>query len=112
MEAKKKNIEVDNNKKIQDMKLSKRIIDLFILHQIEDSNARLRVIECQIKILEERRKHIFNNLNMCLFKFQNKKINEELEQIEEELFKQYEKICEEVNIKNKLKNSIFNNCDS
>lgn len=33
-------------------------------------------------------------------------------QIEEELSKQYEKICEEVNIKNKLKNTIFNNCDS
>ena len=60
MEAKKKNVEVDNNKKIEDMKLSKRIIDLFILRQIEDSNVRLRVIECQIKILEERRKHIFN----------------------------------------------------
>lgn len=62
------------------MKLSKRIIDLFIWYQIEDSNAWLRVMKSQVKFLEERRKQLFNNLDMCLFKFQKKKINEELEQ--------------------------------
>ena len=46
---------------------------------------------------------LFDDVNICFFKFQKKKINEELEHIEEELFKQYEKIGEEVNIKNKLK---------
>ncbi len=84
---------------------------MFIWYQIEDSNAWLRVMESQVNFLEERRKQLFANLDMCLFKFQKKKINEELEQIEKELFKQYEKIGEEVNIINKLKNAISNNND-
>ena len=100
---KKSNIEVGNNKETEDMKLSNKIIDLFIWYQIEDSNAWLSVLESQVKYLEERRKQLFNDLDMCLFKFQKKKINEELEQIEKELFKQYEKIGKEVDIMNKLK---------
>lgn len=69
------------------------------------------MLESQVKFLEERRKQLFDNLDMCLFKFQKKKINEELEQIEKELFKQYEKIGEEVDIMNKLKSTISNNND-
>lgn len=91
---KKSSIEVSKNSENGDIKLSNRIIDLFIWYQIEDSNALLRVLENQVKFLEERRKQLFDNLDMCLFKFQKKKINEELEQIEKELFKQYEKIGE------------------
>ena len=84
---KKSSIEVSKNSENEDIKLSNRIIDLFIWYQIEDSNAWLRVLESQVKFLEERRKQLFDNLDMCLFKFQKKKINEELEQIEKELFK-------------------------
>ena len=108
---KKSSIEVSKNSENEDIKLSNRIIDLFIWYQIEDSNAWLRVLESQVKFLEERRKQLFDNLDMCLFKFQKKKINEELEQIEKELFKQYEKIGEEVDIMNKLKSAISNNND-
>jgi 5'-deoxynucleotidase YfbR-like HD superfamily hydrolase len=108
---KKSSIEVSKNSENEDIKLSNRIIDLFIRYQIEDSNAWLRALENQVKFLEERRKQLFDNLDMCLFKFQKKKINEELEQIEKELFKQYEKIGEEVDILNKLKNAISNNND-
>lgn len=108
---KKSSIEVSKNSENEDIKLSNRIIDLFIWYQIEDSNVWLRVLESQVKFLEERRKQLFDNLDMCLFKFQKKKINEELEQIEKELFKQYEKIGEEVDIMNKLKSAISNNND-
>lgn len=108
---KKSSIEVSKNSENEDIKLSNRIIDLFIWYQIEDSNAWLRVLESQVKFLEERRKQLFDNLDMCLFKFQKKKINEELEQIEKELFKQYEKIGKEVDIMNKLKSAISNNND-
>ena len=105
---KKSSIEVSKNGENEDIKLSNRIIDLFIWYQIEGSNAWLRVLKSQVKFLEERRKQLFDNLDMCLFKFQKKKINE---QIEKELFKQYEKIGEEVDIMNKLKSSISNNND-
>lgn len=108
---KKSSIEVSKNGENEDIKLSNRIIDLFIWYQIEGSNAWLRVLKSQVKFLEERRKQLFDNLDMCLFKFQKKKINEELEQIEKELFKQYEKTGEEVDIMNKLKSSISNNND-
>ena len=108
---KKSSIEVSKNGENEDIKLSNRIIDLFIWYQIEGSNAWLRVLKSQVKFLEERRKQLFDNLDMCLFKFKKKKINEELEQIEKELFKQYEKIGEEVDIMNKLKSSISNNND-
>ena len=108
---KKSSIEVSKNGENEDIKLSNRIIDLFIWYQIEGSNAWLRVLKSQVKFLEERRKQLFDNLDMCLFKFQKKKINEELEQIEKELFKQYENIGEEVDIMNKLKSSISNNND-
>ena len=108
---KKSSIEVSKNGENEDIKLSNRIIDLFIWYQIEGSNAWLRVLKSQVKFLEERRKQLFDNLDMCLFKFQKKKINEELEQIEKELFKQYEKIGEEVDIMNKLKSSISNHND-
>ena len=83
---KKSSIEVSKNGENEDIKLSNRIIDLFIWYQIEGSNAWLRVLKSQVKFLEERRKQLFDNLDMCLFKFQKKKINEELEQIEKELF--------------------------
>ena len=109
MKAKKKiSVEVDNNKETEDMKLSKRVIDLFIWYQIEDSNAWLRVLESQVKFLEERRKQLFKEFDNCLFKFQKKKVNEELKKIEKELFKQYENIGEEVSIINKLKSAIAN----
>lgn len=91
---KRSSVAVDNNKEIEDMKLSKRIIDLFIWYQIEDSNAWLRVLESQVKFLEERRKQLFEEFDNCLFKFQRKQVNEELEKIEQELFKQYENIGE------------------
>ncbi len=45
---KRSSVEVDNNKETEDMKLSKRIIDLFIWYQIEDSNAWLRVLEIML----------------------------------------------------------------
>lgn len=106
---KKSSIEVDKNIEIEDMKLSNKIINYYILEQIKDSNAWLNVLECQVKFLEERRKQLFDDLDMCLFRFQKKRINEELEQIEKELFKQYEKIGEEVDIMNNLKSAIFNN---
>ena len=105
---KKSSVEVDNNKETEDMKLSKRVIDLFIWYQIEDSNAWLRVLESQVKFLEERRKQLFEEFDNCLFKFQKKQVNEELEKIEQELFKQYENIGEEVSIINKLKSAIAN----
>ena len=108
---KKSSIEVDKNIEIEDMKLSNKIINYYILEQIKDSNAWLKVFESQVKFLEERRKQLFDDLDMCLFKFQKKRINEELEQIEKELFKQYEKIGEEVDIMNKLKSAISNNND-
>lgn len=63
------------------MKLSKRVIDLFIWYQIEDSNAWLRVLESQVKFLEERRKQLFEEFDNCLFKFQKKQVNEELEKL-------------------------------
>lgn len=72
--------------------ITNKVLDLMLWYQIEDSNARLRVIESQVKFLEERRKQLFDDLYMCFLKFQKKKINEELEHIEEELFKQYKKI--------------------
>ena len=106
---KKSSIEIDKNIEIEDMKLSNKIINYYILEQIKDSNALLKVLESQVKFLEERRKQLFDDLDMCLFKFQKKKINEELEQIEKELFKQYEKIGEEVDIINNLKSAISNN---
>ena len=39
---KKSSIEVSKNSENEDIKLSKRVIDLFIWYQIEDSNAWLR----------------------------------------------------------------------
>ena len=109
MKAKKKiSVEVDNNKETEDMKLSKRVIDLFIWYQIEDSNAWLRVLESQVKFLEERRKQLFKEFDNCLFKFQKKKVNEELEKIEKELFKQYENIGEEVSIINNFFDDLKN----
>ena len=50
---KKSSIEVSKNSENEDIKLSKRVIDLFIWYQIEDSSAWLRVMESQVKFLEE-----------------------------------------------------------
>lgn len=105
---KKSSVEVDNNKETEKMKLSKRVIDLFIWYQIKDSNAWLRVLGSQVKFLEERRKQLFKEFDNCLFKFQKKQVNKELEKIEQELLKQYENNGEEVSIINKLKSAIAN----
>lgn len=86
--------------------MTNKILDLMLWYQIEDSNAWLRVLESQVKFLEERRKQLFEKFDECLFKFQKKKVNEEIEKIEQELFKQYENIGEEVSIINKIKSAI------
>lgn len=88
--------------------ITNKILDLMLWYQIEDSNAWLRVLESQIKFLEERRKQLVEEFNKCLFKFQKKKVSEEFEKVEQELFKQYENIGEEVSIINKLKSAIAN----
>lgn len=66
------------------------------------------MLESQVKFLEERRKQLLEEFDGCLFKFQKKKVNEEIEKIEQELFKQYENIGKEVSIINKLKSAIAN----
>ena len=52
MEAKNKNIEVDNNKKIEDMKLSKRIIDLLVYfkYYLPDKEYKNMMEEIQVKL--------------------------------------------------------------
>ena len=86
-----------------------KMIDLCLWYQIEDSNTCLKIMEDQAKILEERQKMMLNKLDKCLFDFQKRKINNELGQIENEMFNQYEKIGEKVDMINKLKSAITNN---
>lgn len=49
---------------------------------------------------------MLNKLDKCLFNFQKRKINNELGQIENEMFNQYEKIGEKVDMINKQKSAI------
>ena len=50
---------------------------------------------------------LLNKLDKCLFNFQKRKINNELEKIENEMFNQYEKIGEKVDMINKLKSANY-----
>ena len=54
-----------------------------------------------------KKKMLLNKLDKCLFNFQKRKINNELEKIENEMFNQYEKIGEKVDMINKLKSANY-----
>lgn len=56
-----------NKKDNNEEKMVDKMIDLCLWYQIEDSNTSLKVMEDQVKILEERRKCcLINLINVCL----------------------------------------------
>ncbi len=50
--------------------ITNKVLNLMLWYQIEDSNAWLRVMESQVKFLEERKKQLFDDLD-----YKKEKIN-------------------------------------
>ncbi len=87
-----------------DYKLSERIIDLCLWYQIEDSHNMIRLFDSEIKMYEAQKQVLLNN---CIFKFQKKKIEKDLEEIDNKIHKLYENISDEVSIISKMEESII-----
>lgn len=94
----------DNNEK--ENRLVEKIIDLFSWYQIEESNNIIKMLGNEVKFYEEEKKLILDN---CIFAFQRKKAYKEIDEIDEKIFKLYEKIGEEVTMIDKIKNSMDGN---
>lgn len=94
----------DNNEK--ENRLVEKIIDLFSWYQIEESNNIIKMLGNEVKFYEEEKKLILDN---CIFAFQRKKTYKEIDEIDEKIFKLYEKIGEEVTMIDKIKNSMDGN---
>lgn len=87
-----------------DYKLSERIIDLCLWYQIEDSHNMIRLFDSEIKMYEAQKQVLLNN---CIFKFQKKKIEKDLEEIDNKIHKLYENISDEVSMISKMEESII-----
>ena len=101
--SKKKKEIIDELSEIDDSKLSQKIIDLCLWYQIEDSHNMIRLFGSEIKMYESQKQAL---LNSCIFEFQKKKIEKELEEIDNKIYKLYENISEEVSMISKMEESI------
>lgn len=89
-----------------DKELVNKVIDLFTIYQIKESNHYLKILDNQIKFYQ-------NEINFLKdtkpFFFQKKKLeehNKKIEEYEQEIFNGYKKMNEEVNFIIEMHNSI------
>lgn len=94
-----KHINKNGLSKHDDIEISKKIIDLCMLHQIESSYTLIKLYENEIKRYELQKNSL---LNGCLFWFQKKKVEKELEKIDDKICKLYDKISEEISLVSKI----------
>lgn len=104
VKKKKKQPILDDIFESDDYKLSERIIDLCLWYQIEDSHNMIRLFDSEIKMYEAQKQAL---LNKCIFKFQKKKIEKDLEEIDNKIHKLYENISDEVSMISKMEESII-----
>ena len=100
---KKKQTILDELSESDDFKLSQRIIDLCLWYQIEDSHNMIRLFGSEIKMYEAQKQALLNN---CIFRFQKKKVEKKLEEIDNKIYKLYEDISKEVSMISKMEESI------
>lgn len=100
---KKKQTVLDDLSESDDFKLSQRIIDLCLWYQIEDSHNMIKLFGSEIKMYEAQKQALLNN---CIFRFQKRKIEKELKEIDNKIYKLYENISEEVSMISKMEESI------
>lgn len=91
-----------------DKELINKLIDLFTMYQIEESNLYLKALDNQIKVQQN---HIRYLEDTKPFFFQKKKLeehNKEIEKCEQKIYELYQKMNDEVDLIFKMQNSIDN----
>lgn len=91
-----------------DKELVNKIIDLFTIHQIQESNLYLKVLDNQIKFYQNERNFLEDTKP---FFFQKKKLeeyNKKIDTCEQKIFELYKKMNEEVEFIIEMQNSIDN----
>lgn len=91
-----------------DKELVNKLIDLFTIYQIQESNLYLKMLDNQIKIQQNHIKYLEDTKP---FFFQKKKLeehNKEIEKCEQKIYETYKKMNDEVDLIFKMQNSIDN----
>lgn len=91
---------------LDDKKLSEKILDLCLWYQIEDSNMTIKLISHQIDFCKLQKNHLLDNKPFWFQKEKLKIWEQELEEIDAKIFSYYKDIGNEINIINKMQNSI------
>lgn len=102
MKKEKEKKELSNNYSKEES-LAEKVIDLCLWYQIEDSYNMIKIFESEIKVLEMQKEMILNN---CTFKFQRKKFEKELEEIDKRIYRLYENVGEEVTLIERMRGAI------
>ena len=102
MKKEKEKKELSNNYSKEES-LAEKVIDLCLWYQIEDSYNMIKIFESEIKVLEMQKEMILNN---CTFKFQRKKFEKELEEIDKRIYRLYENVGEEITLIERMKDAI------
>ena len=102
MKKEKEKKELSNNYSKEES-LAEKVIDLCLWYQIEDSHNMIKIFESEIKILEMQKEMILSN---CTFKFQRKKVEKELEEIDKRIYRLYENVGEEITLIERMKDAI------
>lgn len=102
MKKEKEKKELSNNYSKEES-LAEKVIDLCLWYQIEDSYNMIKIFESEIKVLEMQKEMILNN---CTFKFQIKKFEKELEEIDKRIYRLYENVGEEVTLIERMRGAI------
>lgn len=91
-----------------DKELVNKIIDLCLLHEIEESNLYLKMLDNQIKFYQSQINFLEDTKP---FFFQKRKLeehNKKIEEYEQKIFDTYKKMNEEVDMIFEMQNSIDN----
>lgn len=91
-----------------DKELVNKIIDLFTIHQIQESNLYLKMLDNQIKVQQNHIKYLEDTKPFFFQKKKLEKYNKEIEKCEQKIYETYKKMNEEVDFIFEMKNSIDN----
>lgn len=95
------------NKSTNEHDLSEKLLDLMLLHSVDESNSYLKFIDAKTKFLISQLDSEYENEPMKLFKKTHKKWEEKIEELNSELSECYKKMEQEFQEIEKV-NSIIN----
>lgn len=86
--------------------VTKKVLDLYLLQEIENSNSIIKLLNTQIEFCKLQKNHLLRNSYNCFQMKKNKKLKKELEEIDEKILKYYEEIRKQVTMIDEIQKTL------